>query len=299
MFFDKLFGRNKKSKVLSDTGNNPLEAVIRSLMKNEIRITGEEESTVPGASRIGGKPYVPSDFSWPVYEHEENGIKERHPLSFLCQINLNEVRVLDTDGLLPNHGMLSFFYDVETMPWGFDPKDKGCARVFWFEDTADFILGEYPDELDAEYCADEMRLVFSSGESYPDFEEFENYSELDADYDDYDEILDALSYDTEIERHKLLGYANLIQSECLTECEMCYRGIYNGNPDNWHKLSNEEKAEIKDASKEWLLLFQMASIDEEGCPLMWGDLGNLYFYIRKEDLAKRDFDKTWLVLQCG
>ena len=32
---------------------------------------------------------------------------------------------------------------------------------------------------------------------------------------------------------------------------------------------------------------------------MLGDVGNLYFYIRKQDLAERNFDKVWLVLQCG
>jgi len=47
------------------------------------------------------------------------------------------------------------------------------------------------------------------------------------------------------------------------------------------------------------LLFQMASIQEDDYELMFGDLGNLYFYIRKQDLKERNFDKVWLVLQCG
>ena len=48
-----------------------------------------------------------------------------------------------------------------------------------------------------------------------------------------------------------------------------------------------------------LLLSWDSSIQEEDYELMFGDVGNLYFYIRKQDLEKGNFDKVWLVLQCG
>ncbi len=32
---------------------------------------------------------------------------------------------------------------------------------------------------------------------------------------------------------------------------------------------------------------------------MFGDCGCIYFYIRKEDLAARRFDRVHLCLQCG
>ena len=32
---------------------------------------------------------------------------------------------------------------------------------------------------------------------------------------------------------------------------------------------------------------------------MFGDCGNIYFWIRKQDLAERRFDKVWCILQCG
>ena len=34
------------------------------------------------------------------------------------------------------HGLLSFFYETDTQCWGYDPKDQGCARVYWFEDLS-------------------------------------------------------------------------------------------------------------------------------------------------------------------
>ena len=32
--------------------------------------------------------------------------------------------------------------------------------------------------------------------------------------------------------------------------------------------------------------------------LDFGDCGSIYFYIRKDDLAARRFERAWLILQC-
>jgi uncharacterized protein YwqG len=37
---------------------------------------------------------------------------------------------------------------------------------------------------------------------------------------------------------------------------------------------------------------------EEAAGMMWGDAGRIYFWIRREDLLARDFDRSWLILQC-
>ncbi len=39
--------------------------------------------------------------------------------------------------------------------------------------------------------------------------------------------------------------------------------------------------------------------DEQGPDWMWGDMGCLYFWIRKQDLDERNFDRIWAVLQCS
>ncbi len=61
-------------------------------------------------SKIGGKPAVPHDFVWPRYlgESYDNITKER-PLSFMAQVNLEDVKHYDTEKLLPKTGILSFF----------------------------------------------------------------------------------------------------------------------------------------------------------------------------------------------
>jgi uncharacterized protein YwqG len=45
-----------------------------------------------------------------------------------------------------------------------------------------------------------------------------------------------------------------------------------------------------------MLLLQIDSDDAIGWT--WGDAGRLYFWIRKQDLAARRFDRVWTILQC-
>ncbi len=111
---------------------------LESLGKNSIQLEEcfSEGRWDLGASRFGGNPDVPPDFVWPTYEGEDhkNVVKER-PLSFLAQFACADLAPFDKEHLLPDHGLLSFFYESNSQPWGDDPKDKGCARVYWFEDS--------------------------------------------------------------------------------------------------------------------------------------------------------------------
>ena len=106
-----------------------MSEMLDSLKKNEIDISTEfnNNSEITGKSKIGGRPYLPEDFIWPYYQG--------FPLSFLAQINLEEVNSFDKDKLLPNAGMLYFFYEPETEERGYNLQSKGCAKVFYYEDS--------------------------------------------------------------------------------------------------------------------------------------------------------------------
>ena len=111
---------------------------LESLGRNSIQLKiARKETYKLGATRFGGKPDVPPDFVWPTYEGEsyDHVVKDR-PLTFLAQFNCAELAQFDKEHLLPDHGLLSFFYETDTQCWGYDPKDKGCARVYWFEDLS-------------------------------------------------------------------------------------------------------------------------------------------------------------------
>lgn len=268
---------------------------VAALAKNEIVIdVNNEKIPLPNASKIGGKPWLPRDFKWPVYESDEI-----RPLSFLCQINLEEAKPYDRDGVLPGKGMLYFFYEYDAFCWGFDPEDKGCARVFYFEDTEGFAPMDWPADIDEDYIVPEMAVCFKPQPSYPYFEELEYHSTMECAWEDYNATLEELGVDMDEENHKLLGYANIIQNEMLSECERVSRGIYCGSPSGYDDASEDEEAAIQRAAKDWVLLLQLTTLEKDDWEWTWGDYGMLYFYIKRQDLAARRFENAWFSLQCG
>ena len=50
-------------------------------------------------------------------------------------------------------------------------------------------------------------------------------------------------------------------------------------------------------AQDWCLLLQLGSEKQAG--MMWGDVGCLYFWMRKLDLAEHKFGRVWMVLQCS
>lgn len=281
--------------------NPALQAELQRLKKNAITMETEipEGELPPDACKIGGKPFLPPDFVWPEFAGKEDGISR--PLSFFCQLNLSELAPMDSEKLLPASGILSFFYECESFSWGFDPKDKGAARVFYFADTTGFVPFDIPQTLDEAYVMPELAVTFNAGSSYPMFEEFEIHSDMECDWEEYDRVLGKLGIDTEeeAEEHKILGYADIIQDEMLTECERVTRGLYCGGPESYANTPATEAADIQEKAKEWTLLLQLSTIQKGDFEWMFGDCGMLCYYIRKEDLAEKHFEHTWFSLQCG
>ena len=108
--------------------------LFEELKRNTIELRFETaKSGLPkGASKFGGKPELPEGFQWSYFTtdtFDDDEVKPR-PLAFLAQMNCAEVSAYDKEGLLPEKGMLYFFYELGSQKWGFDPADKGCARVF-------------------------------------------------------------------------------------------------------------------------------------------------------------------------
>ena len=284
---------------------------LLSVAKNEIRanLTYEGDTFEPGeatvteltASRIGGKPAVPAGFEWPYFEGVgfDDPEPKNRPLSFLAQINLKEVAPLDKEELLPKTGILSFFYELDTMTWGFDPKDKGSARVYYFEEGTELHLEDIPADMEKDYRVPEFSVTFEEHISLPDMSEFDD--ELSLDYDDNTDCLFKAGYEVDewANNTKLLGYSDTIQNPMYVECETVTRGWRRGNKEDIEKIPSAEKIEINEMSKQWMLLFQMGTVESDDYELMFGDCGHIYFWIKKSDLAAKNFDNVWLILQCS
>ena len=254
-----------------------------------------------GASKFGGRPDVPADFIWPVFEtdtREDDQVKER-PLAFLAQFDCAQLAPLDPEGLLPKEGVLSFFYELESQRWGYDPKDAGCARVFWFEGP--LAPAEFPAELEEDFRLPEMAAQLSGATDAPDFQDAcpaLEYAWTANDYRIFDQARRELGMDYPANRSQLLGWPDIIQNNMTLQCELISRGYYLGG--SWEKIPLEERSALRTPSvRDWQLLFQLDTVENGDFELMFGDCGRIYFYIRREDLAQRRFDRVWLIQQCS
>lgn len=107
-----------------------LSEILREKTRNSIRLFPQDsvcEKT--GCTRFGGVPDLPPGFRWPCFTTEtyDDPVERPRSLTFLAQFNCAELAPLDPDGWLPKTGLLSFFYELGSQRWGFDPKDAGCA----------------------------------------------------------------------------------------------------------------------------------------------------------------------------
>lgn len=279
---------------------------LRLMGRNSIRldIAGESPCTV-GCTKFGGVPDVPDGFTWPVFEtaiYEDEQVKPR-PLAFLAQFNCAELKRLDKDRLLPHEGLLSFFYELESQRWGFDPKDKGCARVFWFPDIESLSPAVLPESLETDFHLPAINITMCREKSFPDYEDFTcqmEYDERQRDlpYEYFVSLQCELEIDAEVDNcSKLLGWPNTIQGSMAGECELVSKGFYlGGNRDQ--PPPEIVKEAYRTARDEWQLLFQLDTVEADEFELMFGDCGRIYFFIRKSDLMEKCFDNVWLILQC-
>lgn len=281
-----------------------LKEILEGMKRNAVRLViGEGDGAEVG--RFGGLPDVPEDFAWPSFETDtifDDTVKLR-PLSFLAQFDCAALAALDGDGLLPHEGMLSFFYELGSQRWGYDPKDAGCARVYWFPDKAALSPRELPEDMEEDWRLPSLAIYGRQSVEYPSSEEFplsflKSLPETANGWTALNRTRNALrGYAEEpTPYHRLLGWPDIIQNGMAQQCELVSRGYYLGG-------SGDIPQEVLDetdlsAPEDWQLLFQLDSFHAGGFDLMFGDCGSVYFYIRKEDLAVRRFDRVWLILQC-
>ena len=269
-----------------------LREKLEKLRRNGITldISGSAEYK-RGGTRFGGRPDVPRGFEWPVYEGEGmHGKTAKRPLSFVAQFDCAELAKYDAERLLPDRGVLSFFYEMDSMRWGFDLKDKGCARVYWFEDPAALEEAEFPDDLEEDYRFPALAVKMRAEPSLPGWEDFTEIYPEEADCgDEGDEFFTV--------RAELGDWADAIQGSMSAECELVTRGYYLGGDFSKIPENVVEEAE-KEAPDKWLPLFQLDEVEDGDFDLMFGDCGRLYFYITRDDLAARRFENVWLILQC-
>lgn len=252
-------------------------------------------SDAPGRSRLGGLPELPFGSAWP--EHDGR------PLMFTARVDLDELaEVLPADDRqgLPASGDLWLFTDALGMAWGFRPEDRGSFVLIHTE-------GENPpldapagrddegDPFDTVVVPRACRLVPEL--VLPDaFEDGVDLVDDDAAFDAYTDLDEHLNEEWfgDAPRHRILGRPTLVQQPMELEAQLASNGIDVGGPEGY---ASAEAKRLKAGAADWTLVAQIDSDDDTG--FMWGDVGLVYWWMRRQDIAAGRWEGVWGILQCS
>lgn len=265
-------------------------ALIRPALRLRSCRRGEKR-----VGQLGGLPSLPPDLAWPEWKGEGS-------LNFVASIECGRLPPNTLDIALPDSGTLLFFYfdrdsgyfDPEYPPrtvgvW--DPESLVGARVIFV--PAGTPVAERATPADIEPY-DSVPLTAKPVLTGPDWSHpafraaCQDLSDADRDFlrdhANGDKFSGALRRLTPSPRHQLGGHAVAVQRAPELDVAQVTLG---GDP-TWEACEHE--------GQRWTLL---AQIDTDGeADMRWGDLGTLYWLIRPEDLAARDFEASSFTWQC-
>lgn len=235
-------------------------------------------------SWIGGLPAVAPGFEWPTW----NG----QPLTFLAQIDLEEVAAELEQSWLPKRGQLYFFfYDSEELAFGYDAAESGTWRVIHSDVDHAALVPAVPSGLDETSVFPRANIRFRRIATLPSESRF--MGKWDTSGEEFEALLSARAAPfREQPRHQMFGYPDPEQDDGM---ELDAQLITNGvNPQDYR---DPRRREFSAGADQWRLLLQVDT--DDALNMMWEDGGLLYFWIHEEDAAKGDFGKVWLFLQSG
>lgn len=230
---------------------------------------GERPDAPADGSRLGGMPYAPPGWSWPVAEGE--------PMLFIAQINCADVHGMPGAEALPATGLLSFFADHDTA-MGCLLTGQGGAAYYW-PDTDNLVPAEPPIEILMRFARAE--LLFRPMFDLPD----PRSSIVSAILPERDQLglykcfrreMTAFGLPEELSEtggSKLLGWPDLLQDE-----DFCL--------------------ELNESFAVYRLLLQLGGYTNGQDFAGWGPGGYLYYFLTDDDFAGQKWDAAELAMQC-
>ncbi|MED1863727.1 YwqG family protein [Fictibacillus nanhaiensis] len=257
----------------------PYRSSIEETLVPFVSIQATRQSTSVKDSKIGGTPYLPDGFSYPLDSSEI-------PMALLCQLNFEEIPHLEH---FPTTGILQFYLSKNDDVMGMDfnnPTNQSNFRVIYHENS------EHPHATNSFTPEDsleehlpfngEYRLSFSLSKEalgVSDFQFEESYESIDMDQATGEEnmwgeetLYDLFCEHVENMGHKIGGYAYFSQTD----------------PRDYGTQFDDYR----------ITLLQIDTDDEGENDIMWGDAGVGNFFITKEDLRKKDFSSVLFNWDC-
>jgi len=252
--------------------------------------TAESDDMIAlGTMKFGGLPDLPPELSWPSVDDIA--------LHFIAQLRMDVLAANDPTGLLPKSGMLYFFYRDNLDGSSSD----GCywdlwrAKVLYFDGDMNALQqASAPDSLPMNLVFPACTVTVGQDLTIPPFESQVGYTQFGFSYEalkqdrnrfaSYFALREAAS---ELLVHRMFGYPDLIQGDVFIEADKFVR-----SPEKIHYKTRYADTSFED----WLLLLQVDS--DDAADFMWGDVGCLYYCIKRADLLAKNFEKIVCTMQC-
>ena len=169
-------------------------------------------------SKWWGDPDMPENMQYPTIEISEDGETFDYPLTFICQINCEDIAAFDTDGKLPHEGMLYFFGAIDEYIGYDSPTHNGIGE--W--PKGQFVV-KYAKSINFETFQSCM-MVDDEGEGLTEREMEIVFSECD-DNEKCVKLLGAASSDEISSKYE--GLVNLLQIVRDTNLDVEFKGELN------------------------------------------------------------------------
>ena len=292
---------NKPKPALPSPENVPLVTITDAVRRElgtlpMIPLIPKRAKTSVFDSKLGGVPYMPKDFPYPV---GKSGTYEGKPLRFLAQLNFGALPHIP---VFPEQGILQFYCscDDDEAVYGMnftDGCDQDGFRVIYHENvitdttklmTAEDIpqipSGDFPFEGEYRLCphapeecpptAVDFRFNAAFSRAYSRLTNqkitsvYDAYEGTYADGKTLEDVFDFMSTNLSC----IGGYPDFTQSD--------------------------PRCSEKGTSGHKILLFQLQSDPSDDVNIMWGDMGVGNFFITPEALKNKDFSNVLYNYDC-
>ncbi|WP_329562021.1 YwqG family protein [Kitasatospora sp. NBC_01266] len=242
------------------------------------------------AARLGGVPALPHDTDWPVWEGHG-------PLSFVASVDCAALPTGELDIPLPADGTLLFFYfdgqldDGDALVIVDDRDSWDGARVIYVPAGTETVDHPTPEGL-TPYPQVSLTAQLTASDLDP-WHPVTQRTFGGPGWDPRDHPISDEAFGKAVGKtwdgpcHRIGGHPMSVQNP--VEYEVAHALL--GGSTSWHSPELAEEAE------RWLLLAQIDS--DSDADMMWGDVGSLYWLIRRKDLAEKRFDQAVFTWQCG
>ena len=245
-----------------------------SLLRPAVRLTTARGQ--PVVARLGGRPRVPDDFEWPVWQ-------DKGPLSFVAEVDLAVLAGLrvDTGLALPSEGRLLAFYFDGSVDGGvdivgtWDPESLAGARLVHLTTSRDHDSPRRPPEPLADYP--EIELGGVPEVTHPGWDHPAVRQAFGAESMDDEDWL----------RHP-------VSSAAFADSFIAVNGVAPVHRiGGWaHPVQGPVELEVASDDAEALAWHLLLQVDTDGrAGMIWGDTGALYWLGLDGGLAATSF--TW------